>query len=165
VGVVEISTGVERRRHWRPEDKLRILAELHEPGAKFVKVARRNEVNRGLLWQWRDAERRGTLVADKATFMPVRVIPELPAPASPSGPAGSSSSAQPKLELDDRIEIVLPDGTALRVGPWPVRCGVRGPAIPTPAAPAPLVRSPLQPCPSHPPTVTIRIVGTSRSGH
>jgi transposase-like protein len=41
--VVEIITGVERRRNWRPEDKLRILAELGEPGAKFVEVARRNE--------------------------------------------------------------------------------------------------------------------------
>jgi transposase-like protein len=66
--VVEIITGVERRRNWRPEDKLRILAELNEPGAKFVDVARRNEVSRGLLWQWRDAQRRGTLVAEEAAF-------------------------------------------------------------------------------------------------
>lgn len=49
--MVEIITGVERRRHWRPEGKLRILAELDEPGAKFVEVARRYEVRRGLLWQ------------------------------------------------------------------------------------------------------------------
>jgi transposase len=73
---MEIITGVERRRHWRPEEKLRILAELDEPGTRFVDVARRHEVSRGLLWQWRDAWRRGTLVAEEAAFVPVRVVPE-----------------------------------------------------------------------------------------
>ncbi len=111
---MEIITGVERRRHWRPEEKLRILAELGEPGAKFVDVARRHEVSRGLLWQWRDAQRRGTLVAEEASFVPVRVVAELPAPASAAGSSASSPCADP-VERDDRIEIVLPDGTALRV--------------------------------------------------
>jgi transposase len=112
---MEIITGVERRRHWRPEEKLRILAELDEPGTKFVDVARRHEVSRGLLWQWRDAWRRGTLVAQEATFVPVRVVRELPGPASPAGPAASLPRADPTGERDVRIEIVLPDGTALRV--------------------------------------------------
>ncbi len=112
---MEIITGVERRRHWRPEEKLRILAELEEPGAKFVDVARRHEVSRGLLWQWRDAQRRGVLVAEEATFVPVRVVRELPAPASPAGPAAFPPSADPGAARDDRIEIVLPDGTALRI--------------------------------------------------
>jgi transposase len=113
--VVEIITGVERRRNWRTEDKLRILAQLDEPGAKFVEVARRNEVSRGLLWQWRDARRRGTLVAEEATFMAVRVVPELSVAAWPADPATSSSAADALVERDDRIEIVLPDGTAVRV--------------------------------------------------
>ncbi len=112
---MEIITGVERRRNWRPEDKLRILAELGEPGVKFVEVARQNEVSRGLLWQWRDAQRRGTLVAEEATFMPVRVVPELPTPAAPAEPANASCSAGAAVERDERIEIVLPDGTAVRV--------------------------------------------------
>ena len=112
---MEIITGVERRRHWRPDEKLRILAELEDPGTKFVDVARRHELSRGLLWQWRDAWRRGTLVAEETAFVPVRVVPELPALASPAGPATSSPSADPAVERDDRIEIVLPDGTAVRV--------------------------------------------------
>jgi len=45
---MEIITGVERRRHWRTEDKLRIIAEAERPGARFVDVARRHEVSRGL---------------------------------------------------------------------------------------------------------------------
>ena len=112
---MEIITGVERRRHWRPEEKLRILAELDEPGTKFVDVARRHEVSRGLLWQWRDAWRRGTWVAEGATFVPVRVVAELPSPASLAEPIASSPCADPGIERDGRIEIVLPDGTALRV--------------------------------------------------
>lgn len=110
---MEIITGVERRRRWRPEEKLRILAELDEPGVRFADVARRHEISRGLLWQWRDAQRRGTLVAEEAAFVPVRVMPELPAPLGT--PAASSPSTDPGAEPDDRIEIVLPDGTALRV--------------------------------------------------
>ena len=32
-GVVAIVTGRERRRRWSAQDKLRIVAETHEPGA------------------------------------------------------------------------------------------------------------------------------------
>jgi transposase len=112
---MEIITGVERRRHWRPEEKLRILAELDEPGAKFADVARRHEVSRGLLWQWRDAQRRGTLVAEEPAFVPLRIVPELPAPEPQGSPTVSPPTADPGAEPDDRIEIVLPDGTAVRV--------------------------------------------------
>jgi transposase len=114
---MEIITGVERRRRWRPEDKLRILAELDEPGARFADVARRHEVSRGLLWQWRDAQRRGTLVADEPVFVPLRVVPGLLPPEQQQAGTGTPSAppSDPGAELDDRIEIVLPDGTAVRV--------------------------------------------------
>jgi|tagenome__1003787_1003787.scaffolds.fasta_scaffold19988680_2 transposase len=114
---MEIITGVERRRQWRDEEKLRILAELDEPGAKFSAVARRHDISRGLLWQWRDAQRRGRLVAETPGFVPVQVVPELAAPEVPNG-AGSTPCAgllNPDGEPDGRIEIVLPDGTAVRV--------------------------------------------------
>ena len=110
---MEIITGVERRRRWRDEEKLRILAELDEPGARFNDVARRHDVSRGLLWQWRDAQRRGKLVAETAGFVPLRIVPELPAP-EPQGLV-PAASIDPENEADNRIEIVLPDGTAVRV--------------------------------------------------
>jgi transposase len=66
---MEIITGVERRRRWRPEQKLRILAELDEPGAKLNAVARRYDLSRALLWQWRDAQRRGKLAMGKRQRM------------------------------------------------------------------------------------------------
>jgi transposase len=46
---MEIITGIERRRRWRLEEKLRIVAEVEQPGASFAEVARRHEVSRGLL--------------------------------------------------------------------------------------------------------------------
>jgi transposase-like protein len=39
---MEIITGVERRRRWRLEDKLRIVAEAERPGACVSKVAWRS---------------------------------------------------------------------------------------------------------------------------
>jgi transposase len=114
---MEIITGVERRRNWRDEEKLRILAELEEPGARFVEVARRHQVSRGLLWQWRDAQRRGKLFAGEPGFVPVRVVSELPAPGASETAAPSSCTAANGADdkPDERIEIVLPDGTAVRV--------------------------------------------------
>lgn len=114
---MEIITGVERRRRWRDEEKLRILAELDEPGVKFSEVARRHDVSRSLLWQWRDAQRRGKLLAEAPSFVPVRVVPELSAPESQgrSGPTASIPTSDPEDEPAGRIEIVLPDGTAVRV--------------------------------------------------
>ena len=109
---MEIITGVERRRHWRTEDKLRIVAEAERPGARFVDVARRHEVSRGLLWQWRDQARRGVLAAEPASvFVPVQVAVDLPAPRlePPAGPSAAAGDA-------GRIEIMLPDGTVVRVG-------------------------------------------------
>lgn len=106
---MEIITGVERRRRWRPEQKLRILAELELPGVTVAEVARRHDVSRSLLWEWRDAQRRGELMLQEATFLPLRVLPApeaLPAPLPPG-----DAVAEP----DGRIEIVLPDGTTLRV--------------------------------------------------
>jgi transposase len=117
---MEIITGVERRRRWRVEDKLRIVAEAERPGARFVAVARRHQVSRGLLWLWRDQVRRGVLVAEPPpVFTPVRVVADPPAPA----PNGAAAPARPaparRVEaaaVDGRIEIALPDGTVIRVG-------------------------------------------------
>ncbi len=73
-------TGADRRRRWRLEDKLRIVAELEQPGASFVEVARRHDLSRGLLWDWRRQVRRGTLCPEPLpVFLPVQLTSE-PAP-------------------------------------------------------------------------------------
>jgi transposase-like protein len=49
---LEMISGVERRRRWSVPDKLRIVAEADEPGAKVAEVARRHEISRSILWTW-----------------------------------------------------------------------------------------------------------------
>ncbi len=107
---MEIITGAERRRRWRLEEKLRIVAEVEQPGASFADVARRHEVSRGLLWNWRGQVRRGELVTEPMpTFLPMRIMTD-PA-AVMSAPHQTAAPAEAA-----RIEITLPDGTCIRVG-------------------------------------------------
>ena len=56
---LEIISGVERRRRWSAADKLRIVAEADEAGAKVAEVARRHEISRSILWAWRKQARAG----------------------------------------------------------------------------------------------------------
>lgn len=78
---MEIITGVERRRRWRDEDKLRVLAEAEQPGARTSEVARRHDISRGLLWYWRRQLRQGRLAVPSApgpVFLPVQVSGPVP---------------------------------------------------------------------------------------
>ncbi|MBS0641224.1 MAG: transposase [Proteobacteria bacterium] len=109
---MEIITGIERRRRWRLEDKLRILAETEQPGAGVAEVARRHEISRSLIWNWRSQARRGRLTrAAVSAFLPVQVVSE-PAPSAVSSPP---ASPVPPLN-EGQIEISLPDGSRVRVG-------------------------------------------------
>ncbi len=113
-----VSTVGEQRRPWRLEDKLRIVAETEQPGAVLSAVARQHAISRNLLRRWRDQARRGALAAPAlgAVFMPVQVT------ARPLGPdAARSAAALPEAPSEDaaatsgRIEVVLADGTLIRV--------------------------------------------------
>ena len=118
-GVVEIITGRERRRRWSAEDKLRLVAEMAEPGARVRAVAARHGVCESLLFAWRRQVRDGVLSApEMPVFMPVHVLgtalaapvlsrPEPPRAASPPAPARPQGGV---------IEIELGDGRQVRVG-------------------------------------------------
>jgi transposase len=104
--VIEIINGREGRRRWGVEEKLRIVAETHEPGATVGAVAARHDVYPSLLRSWRRQVRDGHLAAAQAQpFLPVRLTD----PPSPALPANNSAAT-------DTIEIVLPDGSRVRVG-------------------------------------------------
>ena len=76
---MEIISGVERRRRGSTAEKLRIVAETEQPGAGIAEIARRYEVSRGLLWNWRSLVRRGVLQPEpQAVFVPVQVLGERP---------------------------------------------------------------------------------------
>lgn len=115
---MEIITGVERRRRWRIEDKLRIVAEAEAAGASFADVARRYEVSRVLLWNWRRQVRCGAVAAEAPMFMPMQMLSDaagLGAAVATSSP-GSRVRGPSESTEDSRIEIALPDGTCIRVG-------------------------------------------------
>ena len=63
---IEIIGGRERRRRWSADEKLRIVAETHEPGASVRAVAARHDVYPNLLRTWRRQVREGRLVARSA---------------------------------------------------------------------------------------------------
>ena len=107
---MELVSGIERRRRWRIEEKLRIVAEAEAPGAVFAAVARRHGISRGLLWIWRQQMRRGELraVSFHAEFMPVNVIAD-------TSDARVSASASMPITRPETVDIILPDGTCLRV--------------------------------------------------
>src|ERR1700733_10124209 len=106
---IEIINGREGRRRWGVEEKLRIVAETHEPGATVGAVAARHDVYPSLLHTWRRQVRDGHLaVAQAPHFVPVRLT-DPPSPATAIAPAVNNHAA------GDTIEIVLPDGSRVRV--------------------------------------------------
>ena len=50
---VEVITRAERRRHWSPADKVRLVLATREPGATVASVAREHGVSESLLYAWR----------------------------------------------------------------------------------------------------------------
>jgi transposase len=50
---MSVVMGPERRRRWRPEEKLALVAEAFAPGAIVSDVARRRGVATSLLYDWR----------------------------------------------------------------------------------------------------------------
>ena len=77
---VSVIMGPERRRRWRPEEKLAVLAEAFAPGAIVRDVARQRDVATSLIYQWR----RQALAAQAPTgFAPVVITQDVvraPAP-------------------------------------------------------------------------------------
>ena len=114
-GAVEIISGRERRRRWSVADKLRIVAEVEEPGAMVRSVAARNGICESLLFTWRRQVRAGALRrAEMPAFMPV-MLDRLPATSpvvAPERPVKASSTRSWR----SMIEIELGDGRQIRVG-------------------------------------------------
>lgn len=121
-GGMRAITGVERRRRWRLEDKLRIVAEAERPGAVISIVARRHDVSRALLCHWRNQVRCGALSLRPPVFLPVHVASEASRPGKSCDDDAAAPAAFPPWDApvadaaDRRIEIALVDGTCVRVG-------------------------------------------------
>ena len=91
-----IMAGPERRRRWSDEQRERILAEAFQSGTRVCDVARRHDVARSLIYQWRCAALRQA----EPVFVPAVVVNE---------PTEQASDLVVAAEFD------LPDGGRLRI--------------------------------------------------
>ena len=117
---MEIISGVERRRRWGLDDKLRIIAEVEAPGAIFAAVARRHDISRGQLWNWRRQFRSGEFngVHEHAPeFLPVCVSPEQAVGVGivSSVPDRPPPAGRPDRKASGRMEITFANGATVRV--------------------------------------------------
>jgi transposase len=117
-GVVEVITGRERRRRWSVEQKLQVVGETQEPGARVSQVAARHGVCESLVFSWRRQAREGVLVSpDVPVFLPVQMSEAaLQTAVSPSYPDEKSSAGLSRRSQSGLIEIELGDGRQVRVG-------------------------------------------------
>jgi transposase len=109
---LEVFTGAGRRRIWRDEDKVRIVAEITTSGDSVCAVARRYGLSPQQLFGWRRQLRElsaGGSATDGLQFVPAVVD------------AGSSAVAQRRLPRGKveagagTIEVEI-DGVTIRVG-------------------------------------------------
>lgn len=107
----------ERRRRWTVEQKQTIAAESMAPGASPTDVARQHGIGTGQLYNWRRALMaaqpqaigrfaRVDLAPRLATLTDAGTTTSAPTP----GVTGGTTARTPGL-----IEIIMPDGTTLRV--------------------------------------------------
>ena len=105
-GSIEILMGRERRRRWSLADKLGMVAESEEAGARVADVAARHDICPNLLHGWRRLAREGRLsAADAPGFVPVRL-------ASSADASLVALSSPPSMGERDApaMEIVLTSG-------------------------------------------------------
>jgi transposase len=97
----EVIVGVERRRRWSDDQKLSILTEVGVDGATVAEIARRHELTRQHIYQWRrELKRKGLWPCSGET---VFLALEAPVPAEPRPCDGGTG-----------VEIILRNGRILR---------------------------------------------------
>jgi len=120
----EVLGGVERRRRWSAGEKLAVAMASLEPGAVVSDVARRFDVTRQQVYDWRRAARRGDLgmpggvvgfvevVSGPPPHRPVIEAGTAPLATGPDDPRGAGDiTAAPGAT----VEIVLVGGRVLRM--------------------------------------------------
>jgi transposase len=108
----EILVGRERRRRWSADDKLQIVREAFAPGARVALVARRRDVSRSQIYQWRAALREGRLGdegGEVVGFVPVAM------PLAPGAVPNVDLPGTDNFAAVSTIEIGLAGGRCLKV--------------------------------------------------
>lgn len=104
----EVMPGLERRRRWSTEEKLRILAQSVAPALTY----KMHGISSGQLYTWRKQFRRGELTG----FVPISMAPEPVALSAPDLiPESPKAEPAPDRAASSLIEVELPTGVKLRV--------------------------------------------------
>ena len=108
---VEVLGGVERRRRWSRDDKMRIIEETLAPGAVVTEIARRHGIATSLVFTWRRRARLATIASTGPRLVPVQVT----AAAAESLRSIEAPAAMPARKRRGLIEIELGDGKRVSV--------------------------------------------------
>ena len=106
---VEVLGGVERRRRWSRDDKMRIIEETLAPGAVVTEIARRHGIATSLVFTWRRRARLATVASAGPRLVPVQVA------AAESVQSIQAPAAIPTRKRRGVIEIELGDGKRVSV--------------------------------------------------
>ena len=106
---VEVLGGVERRRRWSRDDKMRIIEETLAPGAVVTEIARRHGIATSLVFTWRRRARLATVASAGARLVPVQVA------TAESVRSIEAPAAMPARKRRGLIEIELGDGKRVSV--------------------------------------------------
>ena len=128
---INIRVGVERRRKWSREDRLRIVQESLTKGTIIADLARRNEVSPSLIYEWRKQALAGLLDG----FHQVRVVPDTGSrqaargaksgAGTASGQSRCASMTRPSRCRDFRASRTIPLSATAATGRASVRAEVR----------------------------------------
>ncbi len=99
--------GLERRRFWRDEDKLKIVMSVGIDGATVTQVAQRHEITRQQIYAWRhDLKKKGLWSTGAgAIFFPLDI------PVTAGVPVGQARVAD--VPPASAVELRLRDGRSL----------------------------------------------------
>ena|SRR5260221_8481432 len=106
---VEVLGGVERRRRWSRDDKMRIIEETLAPGAVVTEIARRHGIATSLVFTWRRRARLATVASAGPRLVAVQVA------AAESVQSIQAPAAIPARKRRGVIEIELGDGKRVSV--------------------------------------------------
>ena len=106
---VEVLGGVERRRRWSRDDKMRIIEETLAPGAVVTEIARRHGIATSLVFTWRRRVRLATVASAGPRLVPVQVA------TAASVQSIEAPAAIPARKRRGVIEIELGDGKRVSV--------------------------------------------------
>jgi transposase len=98
-----------RRRRWTDDEKVRIVEESHREGVTLTDVARRHEISRSMLYDWRYRHKHGMLGCH-GQFMRLVPIAGSPSVETVDGVPPVSPSQSPLMTIDfgERCRVTIP---------------------------------------------------------